>query len=317
MIYSGPGRQPDRCGEPGIPRTEGDTGRHRMPSLRPQDLVFTLFGEYLLHRPGAVPVQSLIRLLAPFDLSDGAVRVVLSRMVQKGWLTTPRRGSYALSARGRRLLVAGEAKIFHPAWDEPWEGQWYVLSYSIPEDRRQVRDQLRDRLAWLGFGSLGNGLWISPHDVGDEVAELASGLDLTERLVSFRGPAVGFTRTEDLVSMCWDLPAINGRYEQFIGDWADRYRHFRDAVPQGRVSPEECFRLRFRLIHEYREFPLLDPYLPRTMLPSNWGGECAAHLFRAFHDILVEPADRWVDSVLADSAPEGGHRRAVATRGSD
>jgi phenylacetic acid degradation operon negative regulatory protein len=286
-----------------------------MPSLRPQDLVFTLFGEYLLHRQGPVAVQSLIRLLAPFDLSAGAVRTVLSRMVQKGWLVSSRRGLYGLSAKGRRLLEAGEAKIFHPAWDEPWDGQWYVLSYSIPEDRRQVRDRLRDRLAWLGFGSLGNGLWISPHDVGDEVEELARTLKLTKRLVSFRGPAVGFTRTADLVTTCWDLPAINRRYERFIRDWADEYLRCRDDVPGGRVDPEQCYGLRFRLIHEYREFPLLDPYLPRTMLPSDWGGECAAHLFRVFHDLLVEPADRWVDSVLAETAVVVRRRRMARTHG--
>lgn len=289
-----------------------------MPSLRPQDLVFTLFGEYLLHRPGAVPVQSLIRLLAPFDLSEGAVRVVLSRMVQKRWLVSSRRGFYGLTARGRKLLESGKAKIFHPAWDQPWDGQWFLLAYSIPEERRQVRDRLRDRLAWLGFGSLGNGLWISPHDVGDEVADLAKAMKLEKRLVCFRGPSVaGFARTEDLVSTCWDLAAINRRYEGFIERWANEFTRCRDALPVGQVSREECFRLRFRLIHEYREFPLLDPYLPRAMLPRDWGGECAAHLFRVFHDMLVEPADRWVDSVLAEApaAPRG--RRKVASRESD
>jgi phenylacetic acid degradation operon negative regulatory protein len=289
-----------------------------MPSLRPQDLVFTLFGEYLLHRSGAIAVQSLIRLLAPFELSESAVRVVLSRMTQKGWLRSSRRGRYGLTARGRRLLEAGEAKIFHPAWDEPWDGQWFVLSYSIPEDRRHVRDRLRDRLAWLGFGSLGNGLWISPHDVGEEVGELGRALKLTQRLVCFRGPAVGFVQTEELVAACWDLAAINRRYERFIDRWADEYRRCRGALPAGRVDAEECFRLRFRLIHEYREFPLLDPYLPRSMLPSDWGGECAAHLFRVFHDMLVEPADRWVDSVLAESqSASRGRRRSVAGSGSD
>lgn len=284
-----------------------------MPSPRPQNLVFTLFGEYLLHRPGPVPVQSLIRLLAPFDLSEGAIRVVLSRMVRKRWLSSTRRGHYGLTARGRRLLEAGAEKIFHPAWDEPWDGQWFLLAYSIPEERRQVRDRLRDRLAWLGFGSLGNGLWISPHDVGAEVAELARVLGLENRLVCFRGPAAGSTTTADLVSTCWDLPAINRRYEAFIGRWADEFTRCRDALSADRVSPEDCFSLRFRLMHEYREFPLLDPYLPRSMLPRNWGGECAAHLFRVFHDMLVEPADRWVDSVLAESAaPSRGRRDAVS-----
>jgi DNA-binding transcriptional regulator PaaX len=51
------------------------------------------------------------------------------------------------------------------------------------------------------------------------------------------------------------------------------------------------------------------------MLPSDWGGECAAHLFRVFHDLLVEPADRWVDSVLAETAVVVRRRRMARTHG--
>jgi phenylacetic acid degradation operon negative regulatory protein len=272
-----------------------------MTPLRPQDLVFTLFGEYLLHRAGPVPVGSLISLLDPFGLTEGAIRTALSRMVRRGWLVSVRRGKrgqYALSARGRRLLESGEARIFHPRWDEPWGGQWYVLAYSIPESRRSLRDRLRVRLAWLGFGSLGNGLWISPHDVDAEVRELARSFRLEKRMVSFRGPAAGFTEAGRLATTCWDLPGINRGYAAFIRRWTPEYLRCRSAVGRGAVPDEESFALRFRLIHEYREFPLLDPHLPRALLPPDWGGECAAHLFRTFHDLLVAAADRHVDAVL-------------------
>ncbi len=280
-----------------------------MASIRPQDLVFTLFGEYLLRRREAVPVAGLIRLLAPLGLSEADVRTVLSRMVRKGWLVGGRggrRGRYGLSAAGRRLLEVGEARIYRPRWDEPWDGHWYVLAYSIPEDRRRLRDGLRVRLAWLGFGSLGNGLWISPHDVDAEVRELAEAFGLQDRFEAFRGPAVAFTDPAHLVRVCWDLPGINRRYERFIRRWAPLYERDRTAVPAGSVDAERCFVQRFRLMHEYREFPLLDPYLPRVLLPSDWGGECAAHLFRAFHDLLVEPADAHVAAVLAAAAERSG-----------
>ena len=136
-------------------------------------------------------------------------------------------------------------------------------------------------------------MWISPHDVTAEVSELAAELKLGGRLVCFRGVGGGETDPSRLVSTCWDLGGINRRYERFIARWAKRFRTYRDSVPSGRASLERCYVLRFRLIHEYREFPLLDPYLPRALLPGDWGGECAAHLFRVFHDMLVEPADRW------------------------
>jgi phenylacetic acid degradation operon negative regulatory protein len=279
-----------------------------MTSIRPHDLVFTLFGEYLLQRPGRVPVGSLIDLLSPFGLSEGAVRTVLSRMVRRRWLVSGRgkgRGRYALSARGRHLLQAGEKRIFHPPWDEPWDGQWYLLAYSIPESRRRLRNRLRVRLAWLGFGSLGNGLWLSPHDVDREVRELARSFRLESRLVSFRGPVAGPTDPAQLVRACWDVPGIDRRYAAFIGRWEREYERCRAAVPAGTLDAEACFVLRFRLIHEYREFLLIDPFLPRALLPPDWSGGDAAQLFRDLHDLLVAPADLHVDSVLKRSRERG------------
>ena len=76
-------------------------------AARPRDLVFTLFGEYLLERSETVWVGTLITLLEPFGLTEGTVRTALSRMVKKGWLEARREGRhayYSLTPRGRRLL---------------------------------------------------------------------------------------------------------------------------------------------------------------------------------------------------------------------
>lgn len=277
-----------------------------MAAQRPQDLVFTLFGDYLLHRTGPVWVGSLISLLQPLGLSETAVRTVLSRMTAKGWLTSERVGRhsfYDLTPRGRRLLEEGEQRIYHPDWDRPWDGSWFLIAYSIPEDRRHLRDRLRDRLAWLGFGSLGNGLWISPHDVEREVREIAESLEVAPHLACFRATAAAFSAPEGLVAECWDVPALNTRYEDFIARVLPEYRRCESALRDAGISRRECFVRRFDLVHEYRDFPLRDPYLPRVLLLDDWAGECAAALFRVYHDLLETPADRYVDSVLAE-APE-------------
>jgi phenylacetic acid degradation operon negative regulatory protein len=275
-----------------------------MSTQRPQELVFTLFGEYLLDRKEAVWVGSLISLLQPFDLSEGAVRTVLSRMARKGWLDAQRVGRnsfYDLTPRGRRLLEEGQARIFHPSWGTPWDGSWFLLAYSIPEDVRHLRDRLRDRLAWLGFGSLGNGLWISPHDVETEVCELAEQLGIEQHLECFRARRVGDRDAEGLVANCWDLPAVSRHYCDFLGRWTADLERCKVGVPTGVVTPEECFTLRFDLIHEFREFPLEDPYLPRPLLPPDWAGEPATKLFHALHDLVAGPADAYVDSVLSNA----------------
>jgi len=269
---------------------------------RPQDLVFTLFGDYLLHRDAPVWVGSLIALLEPFSLSESAVRTVLSRMSQKGWLRAERAGRhsfYDLAPRGRALLEEGEAKIYHPDWDRPWDGSWFLLAYSVPEDERHLRARLRDRLAWLGFGSLGNGLWISPYDLEAEVREVAGALDMRDYVSCFRAEGAAFAAPADLVEKCWNLAEINARYEEFIRRHVPGFHRCREASEGGVVSDAEFYALRFRLVHEYRDFPLIDPYLPRELLPPTWGGECAAHLFRTFHELLSRPADRYVESVLA------------------
>ena len=280
---------------------------------RAQDLVFTLFGDILMHRGGPIWVGTIIRLLQPFGLSEGAARTVLSRMARKGWLSTERQGRnsyYQLTSKGRKLLQEGEDRIYHPQWRDAWDGRWLLVTYTVPEDMRHLRDRLRDRLTWLGFGSLGNGLWISPGDLRDEVAEIAESLDTTDYLECFYGEAVAFTDTDRLVSRCWDLAGINHRYEEFISEYVPIFDRCRIDIGRGALTPEAAYGLRLKLINEYRIFPLLDPFLPGALLPKNWAGQCAAHLFRVFHDLLADLSERHVDAVQAAaparrvSAPE-------------
>jgi phenylacetic acid degradation operon negative regulatory protein len=274
-----------------------------MALARPRDLVFTLFGDYLLHRPAPVWVGSILTLLEPLGVSNSAARTTLSRMSRKGWFSTHkegRRSFYSLTPKGRRLLEEGEERIHHPQWDRPWDGRWLLVAYSVPEEDRSLRDRLRDRLLWLGFGSLGNGLWISPHPVADQVRETAEELGLAEHTEIFWSDHVGFSEPSRLVTRCWDLDAINGRYQQFIERHVPEFQACRgwleeEAEGADALTPEACFVRRFRLVHEYREFPLLDPYLPESLLPDGWAGECASVLFETYHELLAAPADAYVD----------------------
>ena len=278
------------------------------PALRSQDLVFTLFGDYLLGRDDPVPTAALITLLGQLGLSPMAVRTVLSRMTRKRWLTVERRGTrsaYGLTRKGRRLLEEGRQRIYHPPHRETWDGQWSIVTFSIPEGRRDRRDSLRTKLAWLGFGSLSNGVWISPHDVLPEVRAVAEALKVGDYLEMFRGTHAGFSSPTEVVSRCWDLEALDRRYEAFIARWRRDVEHCRSCGMTGArarvhapcTAPADCFRRRFMLVHEYRAFPMDDPYLPRPLLPSGWKGDEAAQLFETYHDVLTVPAERYVADV--------------------
>ena len=78
-----------------------------------------------------------------------------------------------------------------------------------PKSDRRARHVVRTRLAWAGFGSLGPGLWISPHAAREREAVRV----LTEAGVAgdahvFVGPPDGPVRHRAMVAAAWDLPAV-------------------------------------------------------------------------------------------------------------
>jgi phenylacetic acid degradation operon negative regulatory protein len=279
-------------------------------------MVFTLYGDYLLQRRDAVWAGSLVTMLGQLGMKPMAVRTTLSRMTAKGWLSVERRGArsyYGLTARGRKLLESGRERIYHPPRQHAWDGSWHLISYSIPESRRHLRDSLRVKLAWLGCGAVGNGLWMSPHDVRRDVMEIAAELKISRHVEIFRAHHESGSSMRALIARGWDLDALQVRYVAFVKRWRPQAEHCSAcrglSSPSARLAcqaPADCFVRRFTLVHEYRSFPMHDPYLPAALLPDGWAGDEAVAIFERFHRVLTVPAERYVREVC-DAGEEGAH----------
>jgi phenylacetic acid degradation operon negative regulatory protein len=271
-----------------------------------QDLIFTLYGDYIRHRDGEAWTGSLIELLGLFGLSEQAVRSTLSRMSQKGWLESRRIGRYSFYSQTPRfleLLEEGARRIFQPRRD-PWDGRWHLLIYTIPESKRHLRRRLRERLLWLGFGSLNQATWISPRDLQPEVEQVVDALDVRPYVEFFAAEHQGFASDEEIVARCWNLEDLNDYYADFIANYEPPFQKYQAQLKAGNsLDPQECFVQRFMLIHEFRFSPYVDPNLPLELLPNDWLGEKATRLFQQYHDLLVERAEAFVDLVLA-KAPQ-------------
>ena len=131
-----------------------------------RSLLLTILGEYVLPRGEPVWQETLVAALTGLGYSEQAARQALSRSTREGWLTVERHGRRArmsLSEGTAELLRTGAARIysFGERWD--WDGRWLVLILRVPEERREIRHQIRARLAWAGLGSLGGGVWVTPH----------------------------------------------------------------------------------------------------------------------------------------------------------
>lgn len=268
--------------------------------VKARSLVFDLFGDYLRYRGGEARLRHLVSLMGCFDVPEPTVRVVAARLRKEGWLSSRREGRetvYALTEAAWKLLDEGRDRIFNRA-QGPWDGYWCMVIYSVPESDRAVREQLRKKLSWLGFGPLSSSVWVSPRDRRDEVraesAEIPSvSLDL------FRSRSEGVEADREIAGRCWDLPGLERAYAELVETYRPRLAGYRAGELQGGAALTE----RMRLVYDYRHFPFRDPDLPPELLPAGWHGRAAHDIFLEAHGLLRGPAEACVDALM-NAAPE-------------
>jgi phenylacetic acid degradation operon negative regulatory protein len=267
-------------------------------ALRPQELAITVLGAYVRPKPQPVWSGGMVKLLGEFRFSQGAARVALSRLVRRGLLGRVKDGRlvhYTLTPRSDHLLAEGDRRIFSLGWSDDWDGTWTILWHSIPESRRVDRSRLARRLRFLGFGSVQDGTWISPHRREQEVLELVDELEIAEHVGVILGEPSRSLQIDKLINRAWDLDLLARRYGRFV----EEFSPYLDKRKRGRLDEKEAFLVRTRLVHAFREFPFLDPDLPDELMPDHAERRRAAQIFHVVYEDLTEPAQRHFEEVAA------------------
>jgi phenylacetic acid degradation operon negative regulatory protein len=252
-----------------------------------RSVLLTVLGEYVLPASGSAWQETLVGALGTVGHKTHAARQALARSVAAGWLRAERHGRRSrvhLAPDTAEMLRSGAERIysFGEPWD--WDGHWLLVVLRVPEERREVRHQVRTRLAWAGFGSLGGGLWITPHVERErELRDLAGGG--VAELVSFRAELGELGDPRKVIADAWDLDAVAEAYRGFVA----RFGRLRPG------GPEAAFRAQTLLVHEWRRFPFLDPDLPDDLLPARWPR-------RRAHDLFAERHAQWHESAQAHFA---------------
>jgi phenylacetic acid degradation operon negative regulatory protein len=244
--------------------------------------LLTVLGEYVLPAPGGVWQETLVAALVALGYKPQAARQALARSVTAGWLRTERHGRRSrvhLTEETAAMLRTGAERIYGFGAPREWDGRWLLVVLRVPEQRREVRHRFRTRLAWAGFGSLGGGLWITPHVERErELRDLAGGG--VAEVVSFRAELGALGDPARVMADAWDLDAVADAYRAFVAQ-------FGRVRPAG---PEAAFAAQTLLVHEWRRFPFLDPDLPDGLLPARWPRRRAHDLFAERHAQWHEPA---------------------------
>ncbi len=260
-------------------------------------LLMTVLGELVMPTGGAAWTQSLVAIMGELGVQEKATRQAIARMHDRGWLTKTRVGRqtrWELADSATDLLRDGAERIYgFGRHGRPWDGSWLVLLASVPERDRAVRSRMGVGLSWAGFGSLGQGVWISPwEDQEAAAAELFSELNL--EATSFRSRLGELGSGRQLVERAWDLPALHARYESFLADRA----HLGDTSTGGCAAAELV-----DLVHSWRRFPFLDPDLPADLLPADWPGAAAALRFAEMRRARLGEVTTWWTETEARFSP--------------
>ncbi|WP_335869599.1 phenylacetic acid degradation operon negative regulatory protein PaaX [Bacillus sp. 2205SS5-2] len=270
--------------------------------MNTRSMIFTLYGDYIRHYGNKIWIGSLIRLLNEFGHNDQAVRAAISRMNKQGWVQAEKQGNksyYFLTDRGVNRMEEAAKRIFklNP---EQWDGKWRILMYSIPEEIRSVRDELRKELVWSGFGTFSNSCWVSPNNLEKQVQDLIEKYAIQDYVDFFVADYKGPHDSQRLIEKSWDLEDINRRYQEFIDYYGERFIQDQIKIQKGEMTEASCFVERTKLIHEYRKFLFVDPGLPQELLPEKWLGGEAATLFSDYYKELALPSSCFFERVFQE-----------------
>ncbi|MET0133969.1 MAG: PaaX family transcriptional regulator C-terminal domain-containing protein [Kibdelosporangium sp.] len=242
---------------------------------RPQSLMFSFLGIYLLDKDTAVYSGSVIDVFERVGVSEDAVRSTLTRMVNRGLLTRHRQGRkvyFGLSERATDVLADGARRVWQTgAVNRDWDGNWTLVAFSLPDTRRSDRHDLRSQLIWAGFGLLQNGLWIAPGI--KDAAAIADELGLAENVTVFTAQPAKPTESVDLMHKAFDTDAIAARYNEFLTRWGER-----KPLPSAPDDLARQLMLHTDWLHMVRQ----DPHLPAEHLAGDWP---AIRAEQTFHDL--------------------------------
>ncbi|MCP2360187.1 phenylacetic acid degradation operon negative regulatory protein [Nonomuraea thailandensis] len=269
---------------------EGDDLPHA-PSTRPQSLMFSFLGVHVLGRDVAVYSGSVIDVFARLGVTEEAVRSTLTRMVKRGLLARHRSGRktyFGLTAHATAVLEDGRRRMWETgAVNRDWDGAWTLVGFSMPDDRRATRHDLRSQLIWAGFGLLQSGMWIAP-GVKD-VRAIVTGLGLRDHVTVLTASAAEPTESADLVRKAFDTEQIAARYHAFLDRW--------DTPGPQAALPDDLARQ--LLLHtDWLQLVRQDPHLPAEHLPPDWPAIRAEQVTRTLARAYEEPARELAAKVL-------------------
>lgn len=135
-----------------------------------------------------------------------------------------------------------------------WNNKWCVVSYDFPQNKKALRDKLRELLKSLGFGQWQQSVYISPYDFSAQLIEFLQTNQMTGFAWVLTAKHQFLKNPKDFAKRIWPLEKINEKYKNL-------YLKFEKSRKPKRAHYQN-----------YLNLLTIDPLLPYELLPQPWWG---------------------------------------------
>lgn len=150
-----------------------------------------------------------------------------------------------------------------------WDKKIYLITYDIPEEKRNERNRLRFFLEKIGCGMMQASVWLTCFNPKKLVKNFVEENNISGSVVVAdigKDGSVGEEDLKDLVGKVYRLEELNDRYREFI--W---------GVKRGEIK-------RLQVDFAYLSILADDSQVPFELLPDDWAGEEAHKIFKKLSD---------------------------------
>jgi len=210
-----------------------------------------------------------------FDLSfNQKTKSIINSLVKEGLIIQQNESqSYSLTERGF-LDFCLEFPFFR-FLKYLWDRRWRIISYEIPESKREIRDRLRRQMQGWGLGPWHRSFWVTPHPVIESLRWLIGGKEEEKYFQAFEADHV-FGSREILVEKVWEKTKLDGEYRQLFRKWHEVLSSQEDKVSKFK-----------KIVDTYVDLLKIDPGLPKELIGESWIGFEGWGIFKEIRNILL------------------------------
>jgi phenylacetic acid degradation operon negative regulatory protein len=215
-------------------------------------------------------------ILTIFDLTLNRKTIAtLKKLAKDGFINemdskeTP---TYKLTKKGFQevVLTFPVFRFTHEEWDKTWR----ILSYEIPEKKRELRDRLRREVSSWGLGPWHRSFWLTPHPIIPYLKDLIS-TEEKAYIQAFESNHV-FGDQDILIEKVWATSILEKKYRKLFMKWHEVLSKEDDKAKKMKS-----------IVADYIDIIRTDPGLPKELIGSKWIGFEAINLFKEIKTILL------------------------------